>query len=55
MTKKEAAALLDKWSAQPRIRRLMPKIVQAVRLLIGKPQLPVGVSAVKIKGWREPD
>ena len=56
MTKAEAAAILDKWSSQPMIRRLMPQIVTALRLLLGKPAVTVGNS--KVKGGelqRDPD
>jgi len=56
MTKDEATQILDKWSSQPMIRRLVPQIVVALRLLLGKPPVTVGNS--KVKGGelqREPD
>lgn len=55
MTKPEAIAMLDKWTRQPMIRRLVPEVVRAVRLIIGRKALPVGVSKVPLKGWRELD
>ena len=55
MTKADAVRLLDAWSAQPLIRRLMPGIVTAVRLVIGKPKVTVGLSRLKRLRWRERD
>ena len=55
MTRDEAVGILERWSAEPMIRRLMPLIVTAVRLVIGAPKVTVGESKTTMRGWRDPD
>ena len=55
MTRDEAVTILDQWTVQPMVRKLMPLIVTAIRVVIGKPAITVGDSKVKLKAWREAD